>query len=62
MEHYLELYATQKVVTDAALDALPSLTVMEELDALPTMRELDKAIDCLSRGTAPGKDGFLLKF
>lgn len=56
VEHYLELYATENVVTDAALDALPQLTVMEELDALPTMEELSKAIDCLSSGKAPGKD------
>ena len=57
MEHYLELYATQNMVTNAALDALPSLPVMEELDALSTGEELSKAIDCLSRGKAPGKDG-----
>ena len=57
VEHYLELYATQNVVTDAALDALASLPVMEELDALPTGEELSKAIDCLSRRKAPGKDG-----
>jgi len=57
VEHYLELYATQNVVTDAALDGLPSLTVMEELDALPTEEELSQAMDCLSCGKAPGKDG-----
>ena len=57
VEHYLELYSTQNMVTDAALDALPSLTVMEELDALPTEEELSKAIDCLTCGKAPGKDG-----
>ena len=26
VEHYLELYSTQNIVTDAALDALPRLT------------------------------------
>ena len=57
VEHYLELYATQNVVSDIALDALPSLPVMEELDALPTAAELSKAIDSLSCGKAPGKDG-----
>ena len=30
VEHYLELYATQNVVTADALEALPSLTVIEE--------------------------------
>nr|KAG5691627.1 hypothetical protein BaRGS_023798 [Batillaria attramentaria] len=57
VEHYLELYATCNVVTDAALDTLPSLSVMEELDALPMLEELSKAIDYLSCGKAPGKDG-----
>lgn len=56
VERYLELYTTENVVTDAALDALPSLPAMEELDALPTMVELGKAIDSLKCGKAPGKD------
>ncbi|CAE1312642.1 unnamed protein product [Acanthosepion pharaonis] len=56
VEHYLELYATQNVVTDAALDALPSLPAMEELDAPPSAEDLRKAIDCLSCGRAPGRD------
>ncbi|CAE1258108.1 unnamed protein product [Acanthosepion pharaonis] len=34
--HYLKLYATQNVVTDATLDDLISLPVMEEFDALPS--------------------------
>ncbi|CAE1327547.1 unnamed protein product [Acanthosepion pharaonis] len=57
VEHYLELYATRNMVTDAALDALPSLPVMEELDAPPSAEELGKAIDCLSCGRAPERDG-----
>ena len=57
VEHYLELYSTQNIVTDAALGALPNLPVMEELDEKPTLEELSKAIDCLSCSTAPGKDG-----
>ena len=43
-------------MTDAALDAQPSLTVMEELDPLPSEEELSKAIDSLWFGKAPGKD------
>lgn len=53
VEHYLDLYATQNVVADAALD----LAVLEELDALPTVEKLGKAIECLPCGKAPGKDG-----
>jgi hypothetical protein len=56
-EHYLELYATLNVVTDTALNAIPDLPVMEELDTPPTMDELSKAIDCLACRKAPGSDG-----
>lgn len=56
VEHYLELYATQKVVTDTALDAIPDLLVMEALDTPPTLEELRKAIDCLACGKDPGSD------
>ena len=31
VEHYLEVYATQNVITDAALAAIPDLPVMEDL-------------------------------
>ena len=57
VEHYLELYATQKVVSDAAPEALPYLSVMEELDTVPTAEELREAINCLTNGKGPGKDG-----
>lgn len=57
MEHYLELYAIQNMVTVAALEALPNLAVMDDLDDLPTMAELGKAIDWLSSEKAPGRDG-----
>ena len=51
------LYATQNVVCDAALKALPHLSVMEDLDTVPTVEELSKAINCLTGGKAPRKDG-----
>ena len=57
VEHYLELYSTQNVVTDAALDAISQLPVLEELDEEPTVEELGKAIDALATGKAPGEDG-----
>ncbi len=56
VEHYLELYATQKIVSDTALNAIPELPVLDELDTEPT-EELRKIIDCLSTGKAPGEDG-----
>ena len=42
---------------DVASEALLDLPVMEDLDMLPTMEELWKAIDCLAFGKAPGNDG-----
>ena len=55
VEHYLELHSTQNVVTDAALDAICQLLVMQELDEQHTEEELRKAIDCLSK--VPREDG-----
>ena len=56
-EHYLELYVTQTTVTDTALNAIPELPVMVELDTQSTMEELSKAIDRLSCRKALGSDG-----
>lgn len=46
-----------------ALDTMEDITVLEKLDAEPTMevqtQELRKAIDALRRGKVPGKDGML---
>ena len=57
VEHYLELYATQSVETETALDVIPVLPVMDELDSSPTTEEIDKATDNLACGKAPGTDG-----
>ena len=57
VEHYLELYATQNILTDVALAAIPDLPVMEEFDDPLTKEELSKAIDCLTSGKAPGSEG-----
>ena len=56
VEHYLELNATRKMVTNADLNALPSRPVMEELGNLLTKEE---TIDHLTYRKAPGKDGIL---
>ena len=57
VEHYLELYSRENLVSQEALDALEDLPVLVELDAEPTLEELSKAIDALSCGKAPGEDG-----
>ena len=56
-EHYQELYSQDNTVTDAAVNSIESLPVMEELDDPPSLEELGKAIDSLACGKAPGKDG-----
>ena len=56
VEHYLELYSRENLVSQEALDALEDVPVLEELDAEPTLEELSKAIDALSCGKAPGED------
>ena len=57
VEHYLGLYATQNVVSRSVLDSIPDMPIMEELVVLPTIEELDKAINALANRKAPGVDG-----
>ena len=56
-EHFSELFSTENVVVASALDAIEHLPIMEELDAIPTLGELGKAIDSLTCAKAPGNDG-----
>lgn len=44
VEHYLELYPTQNVVSDGMLDDIIQRPTMEELDEEPTVEELTKVI------------------
>ena len=57
VEHYLEIYGTENKVTETELNAIPQLTILEELDAEPTLDELEKAINFLISGKAPGSNG-----
>ena len=61
VEHYLEICGTENKVTEVALNSISQLTVLEELDAEPTLDELEKAISCLTSGKAPGSDDILPK-
>ncbi|PIK37320.1 hypothetical protein BSL78_25845 [Apostichopus japonicus] len=56
VEHYLELYSIENTVSEDAINCIPVLPVLENLDKEPTMIELEKAIDALSSGKAPGND------
>ena len=55
-EHYSNLYSRPSTVSESALSAMEQFTVMHELDELPTLSELSKAIDQLAPGKAPGSD------
>ena len=43
VENYLERYATQNIMSATALNAIPDLPVLDELDAELTEEELSKA-------------------
>ncbi len=55
-EHYQQLYSRENIVTDTVLKSITPFPEMKELDDLPTVDELSKAIDSLARGKAPGSD------
>lgn len=59
MEHYSEIYSRDTITTRSSLKAIESLPVMEELDTVPTVKELSRAIERLPIGKAPRKDGTL---
>ena len=57
IEHYSNLYSQTRDADLELLDqAIPQLSVMDDLDNPPTEEELIVAIDALSSGKAPGND------
>jgi len=55
-EPYSELYSKPSVVSEPAFSAKEILSVLHELDVLPTIFELEKAIDKLAPGKSLGSD------
>ena len=57
VEHYSKLHSRMNVVSDEALMAMESLSIMDELDSEPTLEDINQALDQLSSGKASGNDG-----
>ena len=45
VEHSLDPYSRENIVSQEALNAIEDLHVVEDLDAEPTVEELSEAID-----------------
>ena len=56
VEHYSDLYSRETTVSHKAIEEIPQMPVMSELDSDPTISDLKKAIDALNCGKAPGQD------
>ena len=61
-KHFQELFSADRVVQDPALLRIPQLPVKVELDELPSMEELIKAIEQMKSGKAAGVDGIPPEF
>ena len=59
MEHYLELYLNENTVSEEALNSIQFMPIVVELDSEPTSSEIEKAINGLATGKAPGYDAIL---
>ncbi|XP_063588714.1 uncharacterized protein LOC134765849 [Penaeus indicus] len=55
-EHFQALFSTDHVVQDSAVLCIPQKLVIVELDELPSMEEVSKAIEQLKSGKAAGVD------
>ncbi|XP_019625008.1 PREDICTED: uncharacterized protein LOC109470489 [Branchiostoma belcheri] len=55
-EHFSDLLNRPSTVTSEVLDSIPQRSTINFLDRLPTLQELNVAIQQTSAGKAPGKD------
>ena len=56
-EYYSELLNSSHPVDESAIEELPQLPPVLELDDLPTLQEVKTAVESLKCGKAPGPDG-----
>ncbi|KAI8519286.1 hypothetical protein Bbelb_025430 [Branchiostoma belcheri] len=55
-EHFSDLLNRPSTVSSEVLDSIPQRPTIDSLDCLPTLEELNVAINQTSAGKAPGKD------
>ena len=55
-EHFSSVLNRPSKISDEAIHRLPQVTINKELDALPSVEEVTRAIKQLSVGKAPGAD------
>ncbi|XP_062841273.1 uncharacterized protein LOC134300780 [Trichomycterus rosablanca] len=56
-EHFSTLLNRPSTVSNEALDQIPQRPTLDNLDLLPSLKEIQKAIKQTSLGKAPGQDG-----
>jgi hypothetical protein len=56
-EHFEAVLNRPSQINQDAINSLPQVRTNEELDSQPSLPELEKAIEQLSNGKAPGADG-----
>uniref|UniRef100_K7E0P4 RNA-directed DNA polymerase n=1 Tax=Monodelphis domestica TaxID=13616 RepID=K7E0P4_MONDO len=60
-EHFSQLLNQPSSVDQSTLDQIPQNRTIEQLDVPPSIKEVQKAIQQMSAGKAPGKDGIPIK-
>ena len=55
-EHFDSVPNRPSTINDEAIDRLPQVPVEETIDAIPTLKEIQKAVQLLSSGKTPGSD------
>ena len=61
VEHYLELYSSENTVSEEALNNIQVMPIMVELVSEHTASEIEKAINGLVNGKAPGNPPEVIK-
>ena len=60
-EYYYELYSSTSSLPSEVVQSISSFPTLRDLDASPTIKELEDAIDALKHSKAPGEDNIPLE-